>query len=398
MKVTDKERELAISSKEKRGLTSELKGFLGSLVELWGQMLEFENCGVFLWGEDGQGMIPMDWVHRCEDYLDKFKGEWIRQIADQLAVEKKISVVRDLSDHRKSLIFAPFKAGEKLGALVIWSGKSKESFTAKELEIFSFLAEQLNLYAESLHLQDKLSQLSSWLKNREKYLEGIGKLAAVGELTAGVAHDINNPLQIILGKTQLLMMRLSRLSGNNKHIDALQVIEKNATRISTVIKELADFARGKGEEGGLSSDVNLKHALKLAHSLVKSRFEAQNVKLSLKIENNLPSIKGDVNQIEQLLLNLLLNAKDSVPEGGRLEIDVKRDGDFVKLKFKDSRPPIPPEEVSQIFEPFACVGKSKGLGLGLYICSQIVTKHKGEIKVTSNPDEGTVFSIRLPVI
>jgi signal transduction histidine kinase len=398
MKVLDKEKELTVSSKKEKISGSELKGFLGSLVGLWGQMLEFENCGVFLWGDDGQAMIPLDWVHWPEDYLDRFKGEWIKQIADQLMVEKKISIVRDLSDDQKSMIFAPFKAGEKSGALVIWSGKPKQSFTAKELEMFSFLAEQLNLYAESLHLQDKLNQLSNWLENLEKYLEGVGKLAAVGELTAGIAHEINNPLQIILGKTQLLVMRLSRLSGNSKHIDALQVIEKNATRISTVIKELADFARGKGEDGGLSSDVNIKHTLKLVQSLVKSRFEARNIKLSLKIEHNLPAIRGNVNQIEQLLLNLFLNARDSMPQGGKLEIDVKREGDFVKLRFKDTRQPISPEELSEIFEPFVCVGKSKGLGLGLYICYQIIKKHKGEINLTSNQDEGTVFVVKLPVI
>ena len=398
MKVADRKKELVVSSKGEKISAPKLDHFLDSLVELWGKMLEFENCGVFLWGDDCQTITPMAGVRSCGEDLKKFKGEWIKQIADQLGVEQKLCVVRDLSDDAKSLIFAPFKLGERNGSLVIWSDKPKESFTARELEMFSFLAEQLNLYAESLSLKEKFSQLSHWLENSEKYMEETGKLAAVGELTAGVAHEINNPLQIILGKTQLMVMRLSRLSGNNKHIDALQVIEKNAARISTVIQELADFARGKGDECGLVSDVDIKHALKLIQSLVKSRFEAQNIKFNLKIESNLPAVKGNVNQVEQLLLNLFLNAKDAMPQGGKLEIDVKAEDGFVKLRFKDTRPPISAEDLPFAFEPFACVGKSKGLGLGLYTCQKIVGKHKGTLELICNPEEGTVFLVKLPAI
>ena len=164
MIVTDKKKKLEVLPKEQKLSSPELNRFLGSLVELWGQMLEFENCGVFLWGEDYQTMTPLTWVHPCEDYLKKFKGEWIKQIADQLLVERKIFILRDLSDSQKSLILAPFKSGQEDGVFVIWCGKPKESFTAKELEMVSSLAEQLNLYAESLHLQEGMDHLSEWLE------------------------------------------------------------------------------------------------------------------------------------------------------------------------------------------------------------------------------------------
>ncbi len=398
MTVLSKEKKTETHPRQEKTLTSELSRFLECLVDLWGDILEFDNCGVFLWGDENRNMVPLIWVHPCEDYQKKLKGEWIRQIRDQLSGEKKVYLLRDLSDDRRSLIFAPFKTDQKDGVFLIWSAKPKESFTAKELEMISFLAEQLNLYAESLCLQEKLMRLSAWIQESGEYLQQIGKLAAVGELTAGAAHEINNPLQIILGKTQLLMMRLSRLSGNSKHIDALQVIEKNATRISALINELTGFARGQGEDDGLNSDVNIKQALRLVGSLVKNRLEAANIKLLVKIENNLPAVKGNINQIEQLLLNLILNAKSSMSGGGRLEIEAKRDGNWVALRFRDNRQAIPAEVLSRLFEPFACSGGNKGLGLGLYACHQIAKRHKGEIEVTSDQDKGTVFWVRLPVI
>lgn len=398
MLVKDKEKKAAVSSKERRLPHPELDRFLESLVELWGQVLEFENCGVFLWDKDFQSMNPLTWVKPCEDFLEKLKEDWSKQVADQLIIEKRIFIAKDFSDNQKSLILAPYKSDGENGAFIIWSNKPKESFTAKEMEMISSMSEQLNLYAESLELQRKLNYLSVWLDGSDEHLQQVGKLAAVGELTAGIAHEINNPLQIILGKTQLLTMRLSRLTGNVKHIDALQVIEKNATRISSIIKNLADFARGKGDDGGLNSDVNIKSVLKLIQSLVKSRFETYSIKFGLKMENDLPAVKGNANQIEQLLLNLVLNAKDSMPQGGKLDIDARKEGSFVNLKFKDTRPAIPKDNLETIFKPFGCVGQRKGLGLGLYACHQIVKRHKGEIKVNSDEKEGTVFTVKLPAV
>ena len=398
MLVKDKEKKATVSSKQQKLYHPELDRFLESLVELWGQVLEFENCGVFLWNKDFLGMNPLAWVRPCEEFLGKLEEDWTKQIADQLIVEKKILIARDLLDNQRSLILAPYKSDEEDGTFIIWSKKPKESFTAKEMEMISSMSEQLNLYTKSLELQRKLSDLSIWLDDSNEHLQQVGKLAAVGELTAGIAHEINNPLQIILGKTQLLTMRLSRLTGNAKHIDALQVIEKNATRISSIIKNLADFARGKGDDGGLNSDVNIKSVLKLIQSLVKSRFETYNIRFSLKTENDLPAVKGNANQIEQLLLNLVLNAKDSMPKGGKLDIDVRREGSFVSLKFKDTRPAIPRDRLENIFKPFGCVSQRKGLGLGLYACHQIVRIHKGEIKINSEEKEGTVFTVKLPAV
>ena len=220
------------------------------------------------------------------------------------------------------------------------------------------------------------------------------RLAALGQLAAGVAHEVNNPLQIILSRVQLLMMR------NQEHeplVKDLQLIESNVKRISRIIRSLLDFARhNSGEEDW--KRIDLVHLLTQTMELMRHLMEKAGIELQVQNEaEELPVVFGNVGEMEQVFLNLLINALQATPEGGRISIFVEVVNQKVIAKISDTGKGIDSEHLSRIFEPFFTTRENQGgTGLGLAIISGIVEKHKGKIEVESELGEGTTFTLTFP--
>ena len=231
------------------------------------------------------------------------------------------------------------------------------------------------------------------------------KMATIGLLAAGVAHEINNPLTAIRGFTEGLQRRVAALAARvfDKTAQAdfdesLAIILQECRRCSGIVRSLLTFSPRKTTQRG-QTDLNqlVKTVLRILHHRLK-RYPDNLIRLHL--DDALPSIHGDVAEIEQVILNLVLNALDAIGDNGTIDIRTFtcRRGQ-VCLEVADNGCGIPPDDLPKLFEPFFTTKPvGKGIGIGLSTCYHIIRSHGGEIEVASVPGEGARFTVRLPVV
>jgi two-component system NtrC family sensor kinase len=248
--------------------------------------------------------------------------------------------------------------------------------------------QQLRELAETL--ERKVEQRTTELKAMQAHLIQSEKLAGVGKLAAGVAHEINNPLTCVLTNSSLL---LKDLPPDDPSREDLQTIVDETLRCRKIVKGLLDFAR-QTEPQKKSLDLN-----KVAEdvlSLVRNQASFQNINIQTDLDPWIPSVLADADQIRQVVLNIILNAADAMPQGGTLRIRscLESKSNRVILKILDTGPGIPVEIQDKLFEPFFTTKKT-GTGLGLAIAYGIMERHKGELKVESSPGHGTTVTVIL---
>jgi two-component system cell cycle sensor histidine kinase/response regulator CckA len=231
----------------------------------------------------------------------------------------------------------------------------------------------------------------------EQQLIASGRLVSLGEITASMAHEFNNPLGIIMGFAQDF---LSDTDPSNAQYQGLKIIDEEAKRCQKIIQELLDFARPRRTDFSLT---DIQQTVEKTLKLVTNHLYKQKIEVDTFLDESLPPIHADFQQLEQVLVNLYLNAIDAMPEGGKLTIGAKveeSDGTMAPMlviTVADTGFGIEEKDLSKIFLPFFTAKKTKGLGLGLPICERIVKNHGGEIAAKSHPGGGTTFSICLPL-
>jgi two-component system, NtrC family, nitrogen regulation sensor histidine kinase GlnL len=230
------------------------------------------------------------------------------------------------------------------------------------------------------------------------------RLAAIGQIAAGIAHEIKNPLVGIRGAAQLLKSELRGGAGGS-HVEYLDVILKEADRLNGVLEGILDFTRVSPRERGV---FNIHSILDRALLLNEDTARQNNVVLSREYDPSLPEVIGNQDQLMQVFLNIVKNAVEVMPSGGRLTIvtrmsdlftSVQADGRkhrLMMVKVSDTGPGIKQEHLQDIFAPFFTT-KDKGVGLGLALSYQIVQEHLGTIRVESREGEGATFSVYLPL-
>jgi two-component system NtrC family sensor kinase len=250
------------------------------------------------------------------------------------------------------------------------------------------LCETFNMMAESLDENDR--QLREYVHRRLSQSE---KLASLGRLAAGVAHEINNPLTGVLTYSHLLLRKAPE--GSEEKED-LEVIVRETTRCRQIVKELLDFARETKSE---RKPRDLNKVIRDTISLVENQVSFQDVQIRPELSLELPEIPIDANEIQQVFTNLALNAAQAMPNGGVITIKTSRDGDenFVRAEVSDTGTGISEENLSRIFDPFFTTKEAgTGTGLGLAVTYGIIQRHEGTIEVKSELKKGTTFIIRLP--
>jgi signal transduction histidine kinase len=221
-------------------------------------------------------------------------------------------------------------------------------------------------------------------------------MAAIGEMAAAVAHELNNPLTTVTGFTELI---LESMSEDSPEYEDLSLVLKEAQRSRTVVRRLLDFSR-QGEILHVESDINeiISNVLALVHHIAQT----SNTEIRVEMWDDLPQISIDRNQIQQVILNLIHNGIQAMPKGGELLIhtllDRREDGEWVGVVIKDTGEGIRKENIDKIFEPFFTTKPSgEGTGLGLSVSYNIVTEHGGYIDVNSQVGKGAEFSVWFPV-
>ena len=253
--------------------------------------------------------------------------------------------------------------------------------------------------AQAAQAEKHVKELSHYITEQERIREQFSqmeKLSALGELASGVAHDFNNTLSGILGRAQLLQ----RTDDPEKISRGLEIIIKTAEDGAKTVKRIQDFARQRRDHNFelVSIDQILMDASEITRPRWKNCAEASNIHITLQlhIESN-AMVMGDDSELREVLVNMVFNAIDAMPEGGKLSLMTRVAGDSVIIKVVDTGVGMYPEVRSKIFDPFFTTKGKAGLGLGLAVSFGIIRRHGGNIEVESQYGKGTEFCITLPV-
>jgi len=254
---------------------------------------------------------------------------------------------------------------------------------------------QENLRRWNEELEEKVKQRTHDLEQAQSQLVQAEKLATIGTLAGGVAHEINNPLTAVLTNAQLLKMTLT----DSDDQESVRLIEEGAKRCQGIVQKLMKYAR-KPLEREVSESVDLNRVIGNVLAFLGYQLEQENIHVSSRFAS-VPRIRGVANELEQVFTNLLLNAKDAIKqrgEKGTIEILTSGTAGGVCAEVRDSGVGIKSEYLSKIFDPFFTTKEvGRGTGLGLSITYGIVEKHGGAIRVESKEGEGTSFLLTFPV-
>ncbi len=379
--------------------TTRLLGVAATSVVLYDET----NDGLLFAAASGEGS---DFVRGMRLALGQGVVGWVAQQGQPVLVPNVSEDSRFFGDFDKesgfttrSILCVPLQTkGQTIGAI---EAMNKESgpFDEEDLKLLTSLAAPAATAIENAQLYEALRQGMRRLEETQAQLVQSAKLAAVGELAAGVAHEINNPLTSIIGFTRLL---LEDLRPDHEMRADLETVDREAARARQIVRGLLDFARA-GDPVLAPADLNalVEEAVMLACT------RSVLAKISLEKDlSPLPPMMLDANQIKQVLVNLLNNAVQAMPNGGRLTVTTRlteRKVDEVYRQMaavyvSDTGLGIVSENLGRVFDPFFTTKEvGQGTGLGLSVSYSIVEKHNGRIEVESVPEEGSTFIVLLPV-
>ena len=381
----------------------DLQSLAKRIVDTITQTMGVEKASLFLWNEEKVGYSLFESknikltastplfskIDPFPYYLQKI-GEIV--VREELAKRANIPEINDVIK-KMSLLEAEVSIplilkGQLVGMINLGYKFNKDIYSHEDIELLSTLANQTAIAIENARLYEDLKKSKSYIRRADR-------LASLGTLTAGLAHEIRNPLVAIKTLTQLLPERLDDEEFRNNF---LQIASGEVDRISSLVNELLDFARPSDPKLELE-DINA--VLDGMILLVSTETKKKQINIMKNYGSDLPPVQIDREQIKQVFLNILLNAIDATRENGKITVKTrpltKPSGEpYVQIEFTDTGSGIPEEYLEDIFNPFFTT-KSSGSGLGLSISNQIIQDHRGYIDVESQVDKGSSFFINLPV-
>jgi len=315
--------------------------------------------------------------------------------------EKRLESQRNREDEINSAISVPLRIEERIvGTLNVSETSRPQQFTDDDLRSLNLFADQAalalekaQLYRDSQKQLEKLLSVLDELGRTQAQLVHSEKLASLGVLAGGVAHEINNPLMVILGRTELLLMNQDLAEPMRKDLDT---ICHETQRIATIVENLLAFSRKSRQEK--IEKVQINEVLLRTLMLGEHQLTVGNVKVTKELDQNLPQIDANAGQLQQVLMNLIINAHHAMPEGGDLVVRTGQLPDNrVFVEIADTGSGISEEDLNRIFDPFFTTKEEgKGTGLGLAVSRNIIEGHRGEIGVQSAVGVGTTFRVILP--
>ena len=284
-----------------------------------------------------------------------------------------IEVVQDLSEDLHAIV-------ELQGRVIIWS-----------LMIMSLLFAILGLIV--VRANRIMAKRTEERLRLEEQLNEAQRLASLGKMVAAVSHELKNPLGIVRSTAEILGNRITKVAPGNEHL--ANIIVEETSRLDAIVREFLDFARPRETRMATGS---LNQVVERVLRFMEPEFKQKSVVVRTRLDQNLPEIFMDSEQIYQVLFNIVFNAVQAMPYGGDVVLATSEDKPeaAVILEISDTGVGMAPEKLSQIFTPFY-TDKNRGTGLGLSIAKNIVDKHRGKIVVSSKPGDGSTFRITLPV-
>ncbi len=295
-----------------------------------------------------------------------------------------------------SLACIPLRSKEKVLGVMDIASQRVRHFSPQDVELLTSIGNQIGVAIHNARLYQDLDKAYKDLKATKAQLFQTAKLSAIGELAAGIAHEIRNPLTTIIGDAQLLM---ADMKPGDPGYESLKAIERSGYRASKVIRNLLSFSRQEEYE---FADVNINESINNALALIAYQIERSRISIIKDLADNLPVVWGSAHHLEEVWINLLINARDAIPakQTGEIRIVSRLDesGKAVQVLVSDNGCGIPKAHMDRVFDPFFTTKEvDKGTGLGLYITYNIVTRHNGTIEIDSEEGKGTTVTVTLPI-
>ncbi|MGH8003265.1 MAG: sensor histidine kinase [Limisphaerales bacterium] len=326
----------------------------------------------------------------CQFLLHRNQAILVRELEEKIG--GRTDEVEKLKGIEAELVI-PLSIKNRLEGILILTGKiSGVPFAENDVEFLSILANQLAVTVENARLYEREKNTNLQLRDTQNQLIRLEKLAALGELSATIAHEVNNPLGIIKNYLALISQQLT---SEDPNYPFYQVIKEEVDRIAKIVRQLLDFYRPKAEE---IARVDLSQILEETVVLLEKQLLSSNIEVIKNLPRSLPPIEASPAQLKQVFLNLLMNAREVMPHGGKLEVTTRSENGYVEAEVADNGDGIAPENLEKIFEPFFTTKREKGgTGLGLSVCLGIVSKSGGVIRAQNRKPKGAAFIVRLPV-
>jgi signal transduction histidine kinase len=317
----------------------------------------------------------------------------------QWLYEQKHAVVVPLTDFliydrlrkkKGNVIIVPMLNNDQgIGIYIILVEKDKSSFSIRDLELLNILTQQATLAI-------LFNQMKKTVENKERILEHIQnrmmrilRLATVGELAGGFAHEINNPLQIIMGNVQMARM-------GHKLEKSLEVIEKQSVRIANIVRGLVNMVQQNQESTSELFEINplIVNTVNLIHG----QLEKREIAVELDLKNKIPAMQGSSIYFQQILLNFILHAKMQIGRIGSIHISTRVEEDeWIVLKINDTGVPMPSEYIEKVIDPFSELENSQEVNLGLTVSVQMVQEKGGTVQFQPKKNTGNLITIKIPI-
>jgi signal transduction histidine kinase len=381
----------------------DLQSLSKKIIETITQTMGVEKASLFLWDEEkgsyslyesrnikitgSTPQLPKD--NPLPRYLQKVKEIIVREELAKWAHVAELNDVVNIMSRLEAEVSLPFiSKGQLIGMINLSHKFTRDIYSHEDIELLSTLANQTAVAIENARLYEDLKRSKSYIRRADR-------LASLGTLTAGLAHEIRNPLVAIKTLTQLLPERLDDEEFRDQF---LKIASGEVDRISSLVNELLDFARPSDPKLKFEDINTILDGMIL---LVSTETKKKQINILKNYASDLPPVEIDREQIKQVFLNVLLNAIQATPEMGRITVKTrpfrKPGGEsYAQIEFTDTGCGIPGEHLEEIFNPFFTT-KTTGSGLGLSISHQIIQDHQGYIDVESQWGKGSSFFINLPV-
>jgi signal transduction histidine kinase/PAS domain-containing protein len=387
----------------------ELKTILATIAKQVRQVIQTDECTVFLYDEREDVLKPE--VCEVEQWHEEMMSVRLKLgegITGTVALTGKGEIVNEAQldpravqvpgtpeEDDSSLLCVPLFARDKVVGAITLVRTNRTHFKEEDLELATLFAGQCSAAIANARLYESVKAAYEELRQTQAQLVQSAALNALGEMAGGVAHDFNNILAAILGRTQLLLQGTDVPEVRRQ----LQVIEQAAHDGAHTVRRVQEFTRVRHDERFETLDVN--QVLLGVIELTRPAWEAGakrrgvTVVVARRLEASRP-IAGNASELREVFTNLMLNAVDAMPRGGELRIESEDDGDQVRVRFSDSGVGMDESIRARIFDPFFTTKTVKGTGLGLSVAYGIVTRHRGTIQVASEPGRGATFSLTFP--
>lgn len=399
----------------------DLNELMDSTINIVSETMQTDKVSVFLINKDEfclKGSIGLEESNVSRLKLKKGNPLvlWLARNG-KILTKDEISILPELKSlwerERRDLeklgaeLFLPLRSKDNLVGIITLGRKlSDQSYSQEDRALLHAMADQAAVAFENAGLYEEIRQslkekekLEKELRQQHEQLVRTERLRALGEMAGGVAHDFNNLLTAILGNVQLLSMRIGKVDAEEIK-DKLRIIETSTLDGAKIVKRIQEFSRVRTDKAFVQVDI--EKIIRDAIEITKPSWRDEAQKRGSTIEvitrlNKLPPVVGDSSELREVLTNIIFNAVDAMPEGGRITISTKEDEDKVYTSISDTGVGMSERTKRKVFDPFFTTKRPRSSGLGMSLSYGIITRYGGDIEIDTEKGKGTTFTIKLPI-